>query len=226
MIVIADISVPASQFPLGRVLESFPEVEIELERLIPLSEGIIPLIWVRDADADAVEATLEDDPMTESVRRLTRAGPRALYQVEWTLGVDGLVQSLIDSEAQILIGEGTATVWDFRLQFRTRAALEAFRESCEEKDISLNLRRLYNPTLPEESESLSEGQSEVLTAAYRAGYFAVPREVKLSELAAEFGVSDSALSQRIRRGTSALVAETLTPEFGRRGERSESLRWD
>ncbi|MWG33813.1 helix-turn-helix domain-containing protein [Halomarina oriensis] len=225
MIVIADISVPASQFPLGRVLEAFPEVEIELERLIPLTEGVIPLIWVRDADADAIEATLGDDPVTESVRRLTRVGQRVLYQVEWTLGVDGLVQSFIDSEAQVVIGEGTATVWDFRLQFQSRGDLETFRASCEEKDISLSLRRLYNPALPENSQSLSERQSEALMTAYRAGYFEVPREVKLSDIAAEFDISDSAFSQRIRRGSSALIAETLIPEFGRRGGRSDSIPW-
>lgn len=222
MIVIADVSIPASQFPLGRVLETFPEVEIELERLVPLTDGIIPLIWVRDDATDAVEAALNDDPVTLSVKRLTQTGRRVLYQIEWSLGVDGLVQSLLDSEAQVLTGEGTAKIWDFRLQFRTRAALEEFRESCQEKGISLRLRRLYHPTLPETTDSVSSAQSEALVAAYRAGYFEVPRRVKMSELAAEFGVSDSAFSQRLRRGTASLVAETLVPEFGRRGGGSES----
>lgn len=39
--------IPADVFPLGRVLDEYPDVEIELERLVPLSEGIIPLFWGR-----------------------------------------------------------------------------------------------------------------------------------------------------------------------------------
>jgi len=226
MIVIADISIPASQFPLGRVLETFPEVEIELERLVPLSEAIIPLIWVRDDATDAIEAALNDDPMTESVKQLTQTGTRVLYEVQWSIEVDGLVQSLIETKAQVLVGEGTATVWDFRLQFQSRADVEEFRDSCEEKDIPLNLHRLYHPTLPETTEGLSQAQLEALTAAYRGGYFEVPRGVTMRELSAEFGVSDSAFSQRLRRGTASLIAETLMPEFGHQGQRTDPISWD
>jgi hypothetical protein len=48
----------------------------------------------------------------------------------------------------------------------------------------------------------------------------------MSDIAAGFGVSDSALSQRIRRGISALIAATLMPEFGHGNGRSDPLSWD
>ncbi|MFC6838409.1 helix-turn-helix domain-containing protein [Halomarina ordinaria] len=214
MIVIVDISIPADQFPLGRVLDAFPDVEIELERLVPMHEAIIPLFWVSDGDTDAIEETLRADPVTKSVTQLTRADTRTLYEVEWSTEVNGLVQALLATDAQLLAAEGTARVWDFRIQFRSRGDLTRFRQACEERGISLTLRRLYNPTLPEQSGSLSDEQYEALMSAYKTGYFDVPRSSNMGDLAAEFGVSDSAFSQRIRRGISALIADTLMPEFG------------
>lgn len=226
MIVIIDISVPADQFPLGRVLDGFPDVEIELERLVPLHEAIVPLFWVSDGDTEAIEAALREDPITQSVSQLTRADSRTLYEVEWSAEVNGLVQALLASDAQLLAAEGTATVWDFRIQFRTRNDMRRFRRTCEEEGISLTLRRLYNPALPDESGDLSDEQYEALVTAFRAGYFDVPRGSKMNDLAAEFGVSDSAFSQRIRRGISSLIATTLMPEFGHDGQRADPGTWD
>ena len=226
MIVIADISVPADQFPLGRILDAYPNVELELERLVPLREGIIPLFWVSDGDSAAIEETLRNDSITKSVSRLTETDSRVLYQVEWGSEVDGLVQALLDSDARLLAAEGTADIWDFRIQFDRRSDMARFRELCDEEGISLTLRRLYNPRLPEESGSLSDEQYEALVTAFRAGYFEVPRASKMSDLAAGFGVSDSAFSQRIRRGISSLIAETLMPEFGQQGQRTSPVSWD
>lgn len=213
MIVIVDISIPADAFPLGRVLEEYPDVEIELERLVPLREAIIPLFWVNDGDTDAIETTLRDDPMTDSVKQLTRTDARVLYEIQWSPDIDGLVQLLIETDARILEAEGTANVWDFRLQFGSRKDLSAFRDACEAHDIPLTLRRLYNPALPEEDGQLSGPQYEALVAAYRGGYFEVPRGTTMGSIADRFGISDSAVSQRIRRGTAALIAETLVKNY-------------
>lgn len=213
MIIIVDISIPADAFPLGRVLEEYPEVEIELERLVPLREAIIPLFWIDEGSADGIETAIQDDPLTENVEQLTQTNSRVLYEIKWDTEIDGLVQSIIETDAGILEAEGTADVWDFRLRFRTSEDLSAFREACESHDIPLTLRRLYNPSLPEDGGELSAEQYEALTAAHRGGYFEVPRGTSMGALAEEFGISENAVSQRIRRGTSTLVAETLLTNF-------------
>lgn len=216
MMLIADISVPANAFPLGRILEEFPEIEIELERLVPLREAIIPLFWVGDVDDEEtrtlVEETLEADELTESVRRLTTTDDRTLYEVRWNRDVNGLIQTFIDTDAQLLQAQGTANVWDFRLQFRSRDDLVDFRRSCEDQGIPVTLRRLYNPSVPSDNGRLTDNQYEALVTAYEEGYFDVPRNTSMGDLAGDFGISDSAFSQRLRRGTSALIAETLMGE--------------
>lgn len=213
MIVIVDISIPADAFPLGRILGEYPDVEIELERLVPLSDAIIPLFWVDTGNADRIEATLDDDPLTNRVRQLTQTDSRVLYEVQWDTDINGLIDALQQTNARILEAEGTAEVWDFRLQFQTRNALARFRDACETHDISLTLRRLYNPSLPEEDSQLSGPQYEALVTAYEHGYYEIPRGSSMGELADKFGISDSAFSQRLRRGTGALIAETLLPNF-------------
>lgn len=218
MNVIVDMSIPAGAFPLGRVLEDYPDVEIELERLVPLREAIIPLFWVDDGNADGIEATIADDPLTESVKQLTQTDSRVLYEIAWDSDMDGLIGLLMETDARILEAEGTANVWDFRLQFRSRNDLVRFRDACEDHDIPLTLRRLYNPTLPEEGGQLSDAQHDALVSAQENGYFEVPRGTSMGALADGFGISDSAFSQRLRRGTGALIAETLLTNFRSMGK--------
>jgi predicted DNA binding protein len=218
MILIADISVPSDAFPLGRVLDEYPDVEIELERLVPLREAIIPLFWVAGGEGTTdrvtqnITETLQADPLTESVRSLTTTDERTLFEVHWNPHIDGLIRTFIETDVQLLQAQGTANVWDFRLQFRSRDALVDFRTACEDEGIPLTLRRLYNPSIPADNGRLTDNQHDALVTAYEQGYFDVPRSVSMGDLVEQFGISDSAFSQRLRRGTAALIAETLAGE--------------
>jgi predicted DNA binding protein len=209
MIVIADITVPGSAFELGRLLDEFPNVRIELERIVPLRDTVIPLFWVTGSDANEILESLEGSPLTAEARFLTDDGNRQLFEVRWTSDVDGLVTALVETEAKMLEGSSTGEGWDFRLQFRNRDDLSRFRELAEASGIPIILRRLYNPNFPRDESVLSSEQAEALMYAYEKGYFEVPRAVTVTELASHFGISDNALSQRLRRGISALVFETM-----------------
>lgn len=209
MTVIADITVPAGAFPLGRVLDDVPEVEIELERIVPLQEAIIPLFWISGDDPAVIETTLRDQSETETVEQLTSAEDRTLFEVHWSPEINGLIRALVDTRAKILEATGTVDTWDFRLRFSSHADLSAFNVALTEDDIPVTLRHIYNPTLPEDESALTSDQRELLLTAYRRGYFEVPRRTTLSELADTVEVSDSALSQRLRRATDSLVEQAL-----------------
>lgn len=49
MATIAEYTIPAESFPLGSVFKEFPDVEVELERVVPTNKAIIPYFWVRHA---------------------------------------------------------------------------------------------------------------------------------------------------------------------------------
>ena len=209
MIVIADITVPSNAFELGRLLDEFPNARIELERIVPLRDTIIPLFWVTGNGTNEILDALTASPLTAEARFLTDDGNRQLFEVRWTSDVDGLVTALVETEAKMLEGSSTGEGWDFRLQFRNRDDLSRFRELAEASDIPIILRRLYNPNFPRDESVLSSEQAEALMYAYEQGYFEVPRSVTVTELADHFGISDNAFSQRLRRGLSALVFETM-----------------
>lgn len=209
MTVIADITVPADSFALGRVLEDVPEATIELERIVPLQEAIIPLFWISGTDPDVIEATLREEPTVETVKQLTTTDDETLFEVHWGSDINGMVQALIDTRAKILEATGTAETWDFRLRFSAHEDLSAFNMALTEDDIPVTLRHIYNPTLPDDQSGLSAEHRDTLLNAYRQGYFKVPRRKNLTDLAAAEDVSDSALSQRIRRGLDTLIEQTL-----------------
>ncbi len=89
------------------------------------------------------------------------------------------------------------------------------QDCCEDAHISLELTRVYNPTDPEAGPwyGLSEPQREALTLAVRMGYYDIPRGCTTAELADELGISDQAVTERLRRaiGTFGRYA-LLTPE--------------
>ncbi|MFC7045214.1 helix-turn-helix domain-containing protein [Halobacteriaceae archaeon GCM10025711] len=212
MTVIADITIPADSFELGRALRDFPNVEIELERIVPLRETIIPLFWVSGTDTAAVEETLEANPQTKSVTQLTKTDEKTLFEVRWSDEINGIVEALIDTRGKILEATGTAETWDFRIRFEAHEQLSAFNVALTDGGIPVTLRHLYNPTPPEEVSTLSDEQREALVVAYRHGFFEVPRRITLAGLAERMNISDTALSQRMRRALAIVVERSVISE--------------
>ena len=213
--IITDVRVPADQFPLGRILQAYPDVEIELERIVPTTEAIVPLFWVETESEEAVEGTLRDDPLVEEFVRLTRTPDRTLYSVNWSPDIDALVRTLVTVGVDVLSAEGTADAWEFRLQFGDRTDLKRFRRACRENGIDLELLELFNPLMPPEKGPLTAEQKDVLATAYEQGYWEIPREVTQGELADFMGLSDDLLSSRLRAGVKLAVETVLHGPSGK-----------
>jgi predicted DNA binding protein len=211
MVVITDIAIPSDQFALGQLLEAYPDIAIELERLVPLREGIIPLFWVEGGELGELEATIRSDPLTVDVAQLTELDGRYLFEITWSADVDALVQPLIESGAEVLRATGTVDLWEFRLQFRNRADLAVFRERCVDNDVDIRLQALYNPSLPElePSDGLTPEQYDILATAHEYDYFHIPRGIELGEIADLIGISPNAASQRMRRALDYVVADVV-----------------
>ena len=79
--------VPAGEFALHDALMSLPGVEVEAERLIESGENVMPLLWARGADHEAIEA----DPTVQHLSLLTTVDDEQLYQMEWTTETELLV---------------------------------------------------------------------------------------------------------------------------------------
>ncbi|WP_435319460.1 helix-turn-helix domain-containing protein [Haloarchaeobius sp. TZWSO28] len=208
MTIIVDISIPATQFALGRLFDAFPDIEVELERLVPMETGIMPLFWMSGADEATLQQALADDTLTKSVRSLTETDDRSLFEIVWSPDVNGVIQPLLKNEGDVLRAVGNADEWTFRLLFAERENLAQFREDCEARGVQIELRRIFNPASATGEPLLTDEQREMIALAFREGYWDVPRHTTLGELGEQVGISDSAASQRLRRGVKALIKDT------------------
>lgn len=202
---IADISVPGETFAIGRILSENRDIYIELERLVPLGDRLLPFFWISDGSLEYIQAALESQDGVDSMKRLTEVDGEHLFQVSWTKQKDGLVNVLIDTEGVILEGKGIDGQWELRIRFPDHEQFRSFNEQCDALGIDVSLKGVYNPHAPALDQHLTSTQWQTLAIAYERGYFNVPRQTSLEELSNHFGVSQQAISQRLRRGTRSLV---------------------
>lgn len=205
MVVVADVVVPADEFELGQIFDSFPDIEIEIERIIPLESGIKPLFWVAGADPATVVDTLRETRYARSVDLLTDADDRALVSIDWSPKIDHFLDPLVVHDGDVLRAEGDVERWEFRIQFHDRSALRAFRDDCVERELQIEVIRIYNPHAPEEEVLLTDPQWDALIAAHEGGYWRIPRQTTVNEIAEQLGISSQATSERLRRATNSLV---------------------
>lgn len=212
MSVIATVGVSADDFMLGATLSANPNLRLRLERVVPVGNAFVPYVWASGDDVEAIRAGLEAEEDVESFRVVDSADGEVLVRVEWAASVDGLLDVLAETDGTILEAVGEDGRWRFDLRLDDHTELTRFYRGCSGRDIALDLQAIHNPGVPQKHGpgfDLTDAQREALEMALAEGYFDVPRGINLLELADRLGVSDSAVSQRLRRGTRKLLRATL-----------------
>jgi predicted DNA binding protein len=211
--VILEFSVRPEGFKLGKILHLGPETEVRVEQLVPVGDKVMPFSWV-SGDTDSFEVRAEEDGMEYSVVLTDEKNDRKLYRLEWEEEDDPLVQAVLDSGGAVLDAEGTHDEWSFRVRFRERERLSDFHEYCIDHGVPIEVKRMYNPIEVSGSSrtGMTQTQVETLVDAYEEGYFDIPRGTTLVELSEGYGVSDQAVSERLRRATAELIEKSLMPE--------------
>lgn len=211
MSVVAEFTVPADEFLLGETLQTIPETRVEIERVVAEDQRVTPYFWASGVDFDDFEAVMDDDPSVESVATLENHAESRFYRAVWNESSPGVTYAIEDTDATILSATGRDDAWSIRILFPDDGAISSFHTFCRSYDLSFELTRLYESRHPEAvgKYDLTEKQREALVAAREAGYFAVPRRIRLEQLAERLDISPNALSARLRRGHANLVDNTL-----------------
>ena len=211
--VILEFSVRPEGFKLGKILHLGPETEVRVEQLVPVGDKVMPFSWV-SGDTDSFEVRAEEDGMEYSIVLTDEKNDRKLYRLEWNQDDDELIQAILLSEGAVLDAEGTHEEWSFRVRFRERENLSDFHEYCLGHGVPIKVKRMYNPIEISGSSrtGMTKTQVETLVDSYEEGYFEIPRKTTLVELSEKYGVSDQAVSERLRRATAELIEKSLMPE--------------
>jgi predicted DNA binding protein len=210
MATVMEFTSPADEFPLGTVFANLPGVTVELERLIPHEDLIIPYFWVRGADVADIEAAFEVHAGVTDVRLVDSHEEEYLMRAKWEREYVGVLDALAATNLVVLSGVGTSDGWTFEVRGENRADVSDFRTYCQDHDIPIEITAVH-ALLPIKGEGyeLTEAQREALVSAYEQGYFDSPREATLADVAEELGITQQSLSSRLRRGHRRLIGATL-----------------
>lgn len=212
MSIIAEFGVPSDEFALYETLVAVPEMIVEIERVVAHeSDRIMPLFWTRgDSHADFEDAAA-DDPSVEDITKLDEADDAVLYRAEWVENVETVAYAYTETGATITEATGRNDRWNLQMRFDDEASLSTFREYLDENGYQFDLNTLYREHQPmTESQEVTAPQRDALLCALDAGFYNVPRDTTMDDVAADLGISQQALSKRLRRGYRNLIESSLT----------------
>lgn len=170
------------------------------------------LVWFAGSDTETADTALDADPSVASHTLVTDGAERCLYRLEWaeSAGITTLLDVLRNREGMIQSAAGTAGKWTLDFLFPSRDALADVYETCTASDMQIEITELHDLNGDQGTQtSLTQPQYTALHAAYEHGYFDIPREINLKELAEKLEISHQALSERLRRAQHDLLDQTI-----------------
>lgn len=220
MTTIAEITVPTEEFALAETIRRLENVDVRVESVV--AEGPVrttPLVWFSSVSPDELERALAADSTVADAQRLLEGNEdgELFYRLEYGEDVASVCGSIYTHGGTVLDAEVTENQWAIRLLFPRREGLSNAMSAIEDHGVRIDVKRMVEAGADEELETtaaLTEPQQEAISEAYRRGYYDVPREISLEELAAELDISHQALSERLRRANRVLAGEQLDEPTG------------
>lgn len=193
---------------------SLPDgIGFEFEQMAAVGCQQRPSVKVRDSD----NATPDRNWLTGSSVRdvsvigMTTVGP--VFSFRWADRPPRLFERVHAANGDILAANAEEDTWRFQLRFPNERAASEFYRADGALARELNILSVSGD-FDDESSRLgtpSEKQQAALKLAFELGYFEVPRRTTLEDVAHQLGISDTALSQRLRRGMNQLLTQTFNP---------------
>ncbi|WP_436907918.1 bacterio-opsin activator domain-containing protein [Halosimplex marinum] len=188
---------------------------LSLDGYVPGGEG-----WVLYLSAEGVEPTevadaIGENPRVETVRAIT-AGDRS-GRFEVVVSASALLDAVTDAGATVRTATVTPTGTRFVVEAPFDADIRRVADRVvaafpEAEPLATRERNREPATVGRPGgvlDELTARQREVLEAAYRAGYFAWPRESTAEEVADALGVAPSTVHAHLRKSEAAILAELL-----------------
>jgi predicted DNA binding protein len=212
---IAELTLSPAEFALGETIQSLPGLELRVERVVAeTSTQAGPLVWVSGVDrADLHRALDADETINEVHPLLDRpSADRRLYRLRYAEGAKTVSGTVHTNGGTVLEARAERSRWLIRMLFSRREELSSAVSAIEERGHVVDVRRMVEAGQDDDLETtstLTDPQREAISEAYQRGYYDVPREISLEELARKLDISHQALSERLRRANRVLAGEQL-----------------
>ena len=217
MSLIAEFSLRSPDLVLASALDAAPDVTVELETQMATGlDAPVLVFWAFGGDLEELRVGLDRDATVLEATVIEEVAGKQLYRarldVEELCNVYPVYHEL---GAAPMAATGSADGWQRRVRFPDRDSVVEMREFCIDEDVNFRLHRLYTPGGDDvvDEFGLSPEQRQALVTAEREGYFEVPRKVSLDDLGGRLDISGQSASERLRRGVSELISNTVLSDF-------------
>lgn len=210
MSIAVEIRAPVQADLLHGILSTRPDVSVEFDTVVPTGRTGQQLWISAPGGVDDLSAMIAEEP-TEAIEVVDALSDRLLVRIDRSSVEAPLLEVAGSVEGQVMKAVGTADGWTLDLRFRGASALSSFFGAAERRDIEVELRVPSPEGGPRRAGryGLTPSQRETLVLAFESGYFEIPRQATLAELAEVLDISEQGVSERLRRATDTVLRVTF-----------------
>ena len=182
---------------------------LQIERTASVSGCGSPSFVVFGDDVAAVVRTIRERSTVEDVAVIRDTDNEAVVRLTWDETLPDLLECIRESEGTTLSATAQNDDWTFELRFTSEEAASRFYTRYDDTAYPITIHRMspQGNTRQITEDRLTAEQRAALSRAVEAGYFKIPRQITLTGLARELDISDTAVSQRLRRGLTTVLQD-------------------
>lgn len=191
---------------VAKVSKLFPNATFRLLAGVPQGDRALELGEVVGETPKAAVDAMREHPDIPTIECLHLDNQRALTRYE---AADQRLYEFLGASS--LPPEFPLSVENGRMEFdltATQAQFDAFGEVLDDSGLQYDLLTVVH-TDEDGTALLTDRQRECLTVALRRGYFEVPRNCTLAEVAELLDIDTSTASETIRRGQARVLKQHL-----------------
>ena len=205
------LTIPLEEIALAETAGLLPDVYFYVEQTAMADTDDTLNLWISTGDASAIDGALEGDPSVTDYERLKGRNGEYLYRITLSKEIR-LVRELIHGyDGTITEVYGDADGWTLEIRFPDREKFSELDQEFEQFGIHPTYQSIesFDDSDEELMNVLTESQRRSIELAVEKGYYQVPRNASLKDLATELGISHQALSERLRRAEKRLAKEQI-----------------
>ncbi|TYL37387.1 bacterio-opsin activator [Natronococcus pandeyae] len=196
------VSIPESLWIHG-VSTTHPDVTFRVSSVLPGSDAVVGVLELAASNPIPVLADIDGRDDVRELELLWKHDETALLQVETSNPslITPMQQAGVPMETPFEVEDGTVS-WELTT---SADRLSALGESLDESGIGYDIEYVHSTNSSRGTQLLTDRQLEVFLTAIDSGYYDVPREATLTDVASTLGISKSTCSDVLHRAEGAIA---------------------